>query len=139
MAAARLGSVLAILLFLETRHAFAIGQRLPDFRRLEVAMGPEDEEMIEQIGGFHGELALLAAYPLDDGFHRLLAQLLGDFLRALGEQPGRIGTGRICPLAAFDHLVEAVENAGIQWPSRILRQWPYPLDFDDSSVTHTTH
>jgi len=41
--------------------------------------------------------------------------------RALGEEPGRVGAGRVGPLAAFDHLVEAVENAGVQRPGRILR------------------
>src|ERR1039457_387905 len=106
-------SVLAILLFLEARHSLALGQRLPDFRGLKVAVGPEDEKMIEEIGGFRRQLAFLAPDTLDDRLDGLLAQFLGDLFRALGKKASGIGLGRIAPLAAFDHLVEAVENGSV--------------------------
>src|SRR6266404_316548 len=121
MEGSSLVSVLAVLSFLDARHALALGQGLPDLGRLQLAMGPEDEEMIEEIGGFRRQLLFLAPHSLDDRLDRLLAQFLGDLFRALGEEPGSVGAGRVRPLAAFDHLVEAVENTGVQRPGRILR------------------
>src|SRR4029077_4578869 len=129
----------AAFLFLEAGEALAFGQLLPDFRGLQVAIRPEHEEMIKQVGRFRRRLALFAAHALDHRLDGFLAQFLGDLLRALGEQPGGVGAGRVRSLAAFNHLIEPVEYAGIQRPSRILRHRPYPLDFDDSSLTDTTH
>jgi hypothetical protein len=75
-------------------HGHHLGQR-------HVPGREHDEEVIEHIGRFRGELRAVAAHRLDDGLDGFLAELLGAFLRALGKElrgPGTVGIGALARL-----------------------------------------
>ena len=67
--------------------------------------------MIKHVGGFGGQMRLVARHGGQRGFHRFLAEFLGAFLHALGQQLGGIGLVRIAGrLACRDGGEEAVEG-----------------------------
>ena len=51
----------------------------------------QHEEVVHEVAGFILEAVLLAAHGFDDGFDRLLANLLCYFLHALDEKAGGVG------------------------------------------------
>ena len=85
-----------------------------EWGRLEARIGPQHQQMIEQVGGFLGQLPLIAGHRLDHRLDRLLAQFLRDLGPPAKEQLGGIGGFRIGAAPVEDRLVQPVERLGIR-------------------------
>ena len=81
------------------RAAGEVGDRTP--RGFE-----QDEQVVDQIGGFVDHRLAVAGDGLDDRLDGLLADLLGDLVHAVREEPRRVG--------AFGHRGVALADDGLQ-------------------------
>jgi hypothetical protein len=82
--------------------------------------------MVEEVRAL-GDYALrIAADAFDDGFDRLLTDLLRDPGDALREEPGRVGGCSIATAPADNDLVEPVEHGAVDLSHRPFRTTPCP-------------
>src|SRR5262249_57278786 len=82
-------------------------------RGREAGIGPQSQEVIEQIGAFADEPSAVAANPFDEQLDCFLAELLRDLRPAAEKQPGGVGGLRVAAAARIDHAPQAIEHGSV--------------------------
>ena len=82
----------------------------PDLLRPDAGLGPEHDEMIEQVGALADHRLAVAVHRVDHDLDRLLRQLLGDLRSAGAHQPRGARLRRIALLQRDHRSIEALER-----------------------------
>ena len=89
-----------------------------DFGQRDVARFQQHEQMKQHVGAFRDQMRAIVFDGRNDGFHRLLAELLGAMLRTLVQQLARIGYVAARRRAGIDGGCKIVDRkTAHKWPS----------------------